>query len=82
MIVQWLRPYASEMQGLWVQSLVGELRSHNSVQHGQKKKNGCSWLRHRGLKYTHLHIQGNAAGYAKRLEHDSRNSKARLCQII
>lgn len=40
MIVQWLRLYASEMQGLWVQPLVGELRSHNSVQHGQKKKNG------------------------------------------
>ena len=69
MTVQWLRLYAAEMRGLWVQSLVGEPRSHNSVQHGQKKKNACSWLRHRGLKYPYLHIQGNAAGYAKRLEH-------------
>ena len=33
-----VRTPCSHCQGAWVQSLVGELKSHKPLQHGQKKK--------------------------------------------
>lgn len=47
------------------------------------KEKGCSWLRHRDLKYPYLHIQGMLLSWnIKQGPAGALTPKTRLCQIM